>query len=159
MYFSLKIFAKNKKSLKEFLDFLSKVRSPAITFCNFPERKKKNFLTVLKSPHINKTAQDQFEYKIFCKTLHIWSPQYKFLLIFLKKIIKTSFPGIKMQVNSLVSFTFEKKTVTDSLNPKVINLFFFQNSVNKKSRKQKTFKYVNLFDCFGELTLFFKSMT
>lgn len=153
MYFYLKVFSKNKKSLHEFLIFLSKIKSPIIIFCNFPQKKTKTFFTLLKSPHVNKTAQEQFEYKIFSKTLSVWSPQYKLLLILLKKTIKTSFPGIQIQLTCLVSSKYEKKSLVNSLNPKIINSFFFQTPQMQRLRKKKIFKYINLFDCFGEIML------
>jgi ribosomal protein S10 len=157
MYFSLKIFSKDSYSMAKFLDFLLNITNPFVTFCNFPQRKKKNFVTVLKSPHINKTAQEQFEYKIFYKTIRLWSPQYKFLVIILKKAIKTSFPGIQVQFNSLMSYNIEKKVLLRSLNPKTINFFFFQklSFKNKLLQKKQIIKQINLFDSFGGLILTF----
>ena len=157
MYFSLKIFSKNQQSIFKFLDFLSKIKRPTVIFLNLPQRKKKNFLTVLKSPHINKTAQEQFEYKVFYKTLHLWSPQYQYLFILLKKTIKTSLPEVQIQLHSLMSLNTEKKILLNSINPKNINAFFFQKlSLNSKLiRKKQIFKQINMFDGFGELVLSF----
>ena len=46
-----------------------------MVICNLPQKKNKKFITVLKSPHINKTAQEKFEFKMFSKVITFWSPQ------------------------------------------------------------------------------------
>lgn len=153
MYFSLRISSKNKNSLKKFLLFVSKIKNPIMITCNYPQPKKKSVITVLKSPHINKTAQDQFEFKIYSKNIIVWSPQPKLLIIFLKKLIKTGFSGVQIQIYSFVGTEVDNKFLLNSLNPNVLNNFFFINIHKKKLLTKKMFKYLNLFDCFGELIL------
>ena len=62
MFIILSIYSKNLNSLTNFLKFF--------------------FLSVLKSPHVNKKSQEQFEYYIYTKQLKIHVFQIaKFLTI------------------------------------------------------------------------------
>ena len=153
MYFSLKISSKNKNSLESFLFFISKIKIPII-IGNYPQHKKKKFLTVLRSPHVNKTAQEQFEFKVYSRKLVIQSSQHKMLLIFLKKIIKSSFPGLTIQV--CCSIVNKKPSLAlNALNPNLINTHFFTKITKNSPRKyKKIIKHLNLFDSFGESFLF-----
>ena len=74
MTFLIKISSKDKKDLNLFLNFFSKFEN--IKIKNISNKKFKNFLSILKSPHINKSAQEQFEVKFYTKTLLIESLHY-----------------------------------------------------------------------------------
>jgi len=103
MFINIKISSKNYKSLKNFITFF-------ITFCEtnnlnfklflkyFKQRQKKFNFTILKSPHVNKTAQEQFEYRIFSKQINLYSFQLIKFLIILKKIQIALFSDIKVQI-------------------------------------------------------------
>ena len=79
---------------------------------------------------MNKDAQEQFEFRIYSKQLLIWSIQSHLLLLILKKAIKTSFPGVKIQLNCLINT--KNKWIVNSLNPKNLRLHFFNNRLGKQ---------------------------
>ena len=150
MYINLKIYSKNKISLNKFLDFIKKLKFPIKTVKTVSKFSKKKFLTVLKSPHVNKSAQEQFEFRIYSKQLSIWSPQSNLLMLILKKAIKTSFPGIKIKIDFLS--INENKFILNSLNPKNLNVCFFNTRIKNRIKLNKKINcYLVLNDCYGEL--------
>jgi ribosomal protein S10 len=154
MFFYIELSAKNKNSLKKFLNFLAKVKHPNLIVSSFSKKKIRQFVTVLKSPHVNKTAQEQFEFRIYTRKLRVKSLQsLKFLLI-LKRIKKLSFPGVNLKIKSVFEKRKEIKNVLTSVNPEKLNVNFFnaRNSF-KNDRAKKIKKYLQALDCYGEYSL------
>ena len=87
MFIIIQIFSKNSNSISNFLKFLYKLKTNKTLNLNFTivqssQFKKSKKLSVLKSPHVNKKAQEQFEYNVFNKQLKIYVSQLnKFLII------------------------------------------------------------------------------
>ena len=114
MFINIKISSKNYKSLKSFITFF-------ITFCEtnnlnfklflkyFKQQQKKFKFTILKSPHVNKIAQEQFEYRLFSKQIKIDSFQLLKFLILLKKIQIALFSDIKIQIKFFYNNKKKKK--------------------------------------------------
>lgn len=70
--YQIKIKSLHKDSLNLYKNFLSKtLQSIRINFsiCNLP--KKKNRITLLKSPHVNKSAREQFEIKYYSTVIQL----------------------------------------------------------------------------------------
>ena len=154
MFFYIQLSAKDKSSLKKFLDFIKKIKHSNLIISSFSKKKIKKFLTVLKSPHVNKTAQEQFEFRIYTHKLRIRSFQsLKFLLI-LKKIKKLSFPGVNIKIKSVFEKKKETKNVLTGINPEKININFFTITPNfKNSRVKKIKKYLQVLDFYGEYSI------
>ena len=71
--------------------------------------------------------------------------QVKLLMVIFKKAIRTSFPGIKIQVSALINNNTNKELLLHSLNPNSYNLNFFDSRSNGKSKIcKKVNKYLNL---------------
>lgn len=110
MYLNIIIKSKNNNSLKSFLIlFKTLSQNKKLKLNNiltvFHKKRFKKVFTVLKSPHVNKTAQEQFEYILFTKSVKIKSSQILKTLIILKKIQAMSFADIhikiKFRINSI----------------------------------------------------------
>lgn len=70
--YQFKIKSLNKESLylyKKFLNNIFKKLNIKYNICNLPITKKR--ITLLKSPHVNKTAREQFEIKNYKAVLNI----------------------------------------------------------------------------------------
>ena len=70
--YQIKIKSLHKDSLNLYKNFLNKtLQSIKINFsiCNLP--KKKNRITLLKSPHVNKSAREQFEIKYYSTIIQL----------------------------------------------------------------------------------------
>jgi len=127
MFINVKITSKNQNSLKFFLkDFKlliknKKLNSNKVLSVYHNKQTRKTF-TILKSPHVNKKAQEQFEYRLYSKSLLIKSFQIGKLLIILKNFQKFLHPDIEIKIK----FILKKQR---------INYFENLNVVKNKSVK------------------------
>ena len=85
---NLNVLSKNKNSFKNFLGFIyeNNIFRKICLKKNCFKKSKKIKLTVLKSPHVNKTSQEQFEIKFYKKLLKIQILKSFYYLIFSKKL-------------------------------------------------------------------------
>jgi ribosomal protein S10 len=70
--YQIKIKSLHRDSLNLYINFLTKtLQSIKINFsiCNLP--KKKNRITLLKSPHVNKSAREQIEIKYYSTVIQL----------------------------------------------------------------------------------------
>jgi ribosomal protein S10 len=173
MFFYLKISCKDKKILKNFLRFFAKLDSLLVFLKSLPKHKKRKFVTVLKSPHVNKTAQEQFEYRLYSKHFLIHSFKPLTFFLFLKKLKNLSFSGINLKVKGFLEKNKMQKHVLRVVSPDNIILKSVADSYLgkkrlKKFQHKKTLKqisknhnsdflfykkYVQLFDLYGEICL------
>lgn len=151
MFFYIKIFSKEKKKLNEFLVFFSRLELFSLNLKQQQKQKSHKFVTVLKSPHINKTAQEQFEFKIFTRQILMFSVKPFLCLFIIKRMIKLNFPGIKIKL--ILTFNKKKhnKILLSILNPDNVVFNFIKN--NNKKKKIKYNNYLKMFDYYGETYL------
>ena len=126
------------------------------------QKQKQKVFTTLKSPHVNKTAQEQIEYRLFSKHINIFSFQILKFLILIKKIQMKLCPDIEIQIKFVLNNNITKKTKLVSLNPDnyKTNLFFpgkkrdigFIKKKQNFNEKQIILSYLKLFDIYGELS-------
>jgi ribosomal protein S10 len=157
-HYYLTITSKTKKSINDFFVFLN---NTFITFHiirkYFKHKKTKKFFTILKSPHVNKTAQEQFESNFFSSQITIYDRFQS--LIFLKKIKNNLFPAIKIKLHFPISKKVLKKKQLQILNPNNYKLQLLQKNLNQKTRikkyQKKSYKQIKhllqIFDVYGEL--------
>lgn len=108
-------------------------------FNYFQQKQKQKVFTTLKSPHVNKTAQEQIEYRVFSKQINIFSFQILKFLIVIKQIQTKICPDIEIQIKFILNNKIIQKTKLIFLNP--------DNYYNK----EQTIFYLKLFDMYGEL--------
>ena len=75
MFLKFKVSSKDRHILKKFLSFLQKLTTPSTTLKYFSKQKKRKVVTILKSPHVNKTAQEQFDYRFYTNEFLVNSTQ------------------------------------------------------------------------------------
>ena len=170
-HYQLTIISKNKKSAENcFLFFLNNTSELNLNIIKkyFQKKKKKNILTILKSPHVNKSAQEQFESKLFSKQLSIYvSKNFQFLFFF--KTIKTYlFPDVKMKVKFILNKNLLEKTKANIFNPSNFKLNVLKTMkngtlnnkkeiknkqcyLNKKSSLKNIQDLLKIFDMYSEL--------
>lgn len=162
------IISKNKKSLFNFLFFLfNNVKINSI-YKYTKLKVKKKIITVLKSPHVNKKFQEQFETKSFSKQILVSSYNISKILIILKLLKTKLFPDVSFKIKFLVhnkdSYKVKKKLFTPSnyvftLNNYVTQKiridkckkFYIKNKRIKFIKKSKNF--LKMLDCYGEFHL------
>ena len=150
MFFLINISSKSKESLKLFLLFLAKLNNENLTVEYFPKKKVKKVITVLKSPHVNKSAQEQFEFRIHTKKLSINSLQHLKFVYFLKKIQNTIFPFIKIKLEGYFIVKSQSDLISYSIEPNKLTINFFND---KMLDLKIVSQYFNLFDYNGEYFL------
>lgn len=140
---NLFIKTKNKNSLIKFLYFLKKNINEKFNTLNFyfPKKNSKKVLTLLKSPHVNKTAQEQFEIRFFSIKVKILTSQVFKFLIFLKSIKNFLFSDIQIKTNFFSNLK-NKKLLTNILN--IDNLLYLNYVKHNKFKKNNTFNEINL---------------
>ena len=167
MFFYLKVSCKDKKILEKFTRVFTKIRSLPIFVKPFPKHEKRKFITILKSPHVNKTAQEQFEYRFFSKHFLVFSIKPQIFFLLLKKLKNLSFSGIKLEVKGVFEKNITDKYILKLVNPDNVVLkkpYLVQRSFKKEKTKNKisklsinnldlSKKYIQLFDSYGELYL------
>jgi ribosomal protein S10 len=156
----LKVSCKDKRILKKFINFLTKLKSLPISIKPFSKHEKRKFVTVLKSPHVNKTAQEQFEYRFFSKDFLVFSFKPLIFFLLLKRLKNFSFSGIKLEVQGLFEKKRTDKHALKLINPDNIvlqNICFKQNDFKKNKissfNMSLSKKYIQLFDSYGEVCL------
>lgn len=161
--YQITIVSKNPKALKLFVLFCcqNKKKSFNLKTTFYKIKNKKKIITVLKSPHVNKTAQSQLEYRIFSTKMLISLQNATQYLVFLKKIKAKLFPEIKMKIKFIIDKQNYFQTQNQALHPKkfTINTLTYhanqkislQQNLNVSNKKNLT--YIKIFDCFGELNL------
>jgi ribosomal protein S10 len=154
--FNLIVTSKNKNSIKNFCNFFHEITYTYFRILRktFKKQTKKKFITILTSPHVNKTAQEQFELKTFSTQIKLETGQpFKFLML-LKKIKVYIFPDVNIKLK-LITYKVKqgllKKKVFDIDNFK-INRFQKFNNKNIKLNEIKFYKnnnFLYLFDIYG----------
>jgi ribosomal protein S10 len=166
--YHLTFLSKNKDSLNSKILFFTNTSALNFNVIKkyFQKKTKKHFLTILKSPHVNKSAQEQFESRVFSKQLTIFSPkklQYAYLL---KKIRNNLFSDVKIKIKCSVN-----KEKNSNIRLQIFNPDNFKLNINKifrtqtnhssslKGRKifdnknnKKTKLFLQILDIYGELT-------
>nr|YP_010119693.1 ribosomal protein S10 [Pseudo-nitzschia cuspidata]QRC12185.1 ribosomal protein S10 [Pseudo-nitzschia cuspidata] len=167
MFFYLKVSCKDKRILEKFIRVFTKIKSLPIFIKPFPKHEKRKFITILKSPHVNKTAQEQFEYRFFSKHFLVFSPKSQTFFLLLKRLKTLSFSGIKLEVKGVVEKNMTNKYLLKLINPDNI-ILQKPYTIHKNFKKDKILpetsklisgdldlskKYIQLFDSYGEIYL------
>jgi hypothetical protein len=164
MFCYLKISCKDERILKKFLCFFTKIKFLPFFLKSFSKHGKRKVITVLKSPHVNKTAQEQFEYRLYSKNFLIYSFKPFTFFLLLKKLKNLSFPGLNLEVKGFFGKNpSQMPQITDPDNIILKNTAFLHLSKRslKKPQYKKNYnsepffckKYLQLFDLYGEICL------
>ena len=161
--YHLTFFSKNKKSLDETFLFFNNIK---ILKKFFFKKRKKQFFTILKSPHINKTAQEQFEILTYSRQLTLHTTKSLKFIFFLKKINFNLFSSVKIKIKLTLNNKKENELNNKLFNPTnyKLNNILTDNVSNymKKNRKinidvilskntKKIKSFLKLLDIYGEL--------
>lgn len=157
--YSINIVSTNQKSLRKFFHLFVKIsqitKFGLINKINLRKSKKK--ITILKSPHVNKKAQEQFELGYDNYQFNIYSPQELKLILMLKKLQKKLFTDIKIKIrvlSSKKSFERKKQEIINPLNIWYENLTYNNSNAIDIKKQYKptdlTEKSIKSLDSFGE---------
>jgi len=125
--YSIKLFSKDKKSFKSFLKIFKLEIPNQQLILNFIRKKKRKKITILKSPHVYKKAQEHYQEVTYAAFIKSFSWKSKKNNILLKKIKNYLFPDIKIKIKKF--FSSNKKNLIQNyfLTPKsIIDYFTFK---------------------------------
>lgn len=153
MFINIDIKSKNRNSLEKFLnlfyDFSNNKRLKLSRNINLAQNKtNKKIFTILKSPHVNKTAQEQFESKLFSKSTKVSTFQVLKLLVVLKKIKENLSSEIFIKVKFEINPEIKSKLLISKLKP---DLFLIPD-IGKLEHKQIEC-YLLMFNFYGKYKL------
>ena len=151
MLLHFKVSSKDNYALEKFLKFLQKLEISPTVLKYFSKQNQRKFVTILKSPHVNKTAQEQFEFRYYSKEFMVSSPKPFTFFLIIKKIKNLSFPSVKLEVKGLFNSDKQNDNFLKLADPDNVVLKTEKFKVISALTFQK--RYVQLFDCYGELYL------
>ena len=145
----ISLSSNNKESIKLFFLFCFYNKNLDLFLIKYYLQKKheNKILTILKSPHIDKKAQEQFEKKIFVKNLSLYSRKLPKYLLFLKKIRNFIFSDVHLKVKFNVKNKNDKNLFCD-LDQLKLNIF--QNVLPLKKNSEKINNLIKTMDIYGE---------
>lgn len=133
MYFNIKLFSKNKKSLNIFCFFFNNLMKKELNFEEIAKfknkRRKKTLITTLKSPHINKKSKDQYEIITYSKNIKIYTKNSGRLSVLIKKLKNNFLSDVSLKVE-IIYLTRNDKNY-NPLKYKVLNNRKYVNSYMK----------------------------
>lgn len=151
----MKISSKTKPLMLKFVHFLCNLQILPFFIKPTNNYRSQQFITVLKSPHVNKTAQEQFEFRHYTCQFCVFTPKPFLFLLFFKRLMKLMFLGLRFEIKVLlISDCFVEKSVSPdtfmltSLKDKLVTI-----KKNSDFSEKKVLKYMQLFDVFGEAKL------
>jgi ribosomal protein S10 len=159
--------SKNKNSLNSaFLFFLNMSElNFKIIKKYFQKKTTKSFVTILKSPHVNKKAQEQFETRFYSKQFSVYPTKKLKYLFFFKKIQNNVFSDVKLKIRITTKFSKEKKLNFFTMEPQnYISEKFNKNWISQRiylNNKKELINFnsslsnniLKIFDAHGELSL------
>ncbi len=149
MFINIHISSKSYKSIKFFSEFfLNKLVTDKLKLTSsnlfFQNSIKKKIFTVLKSPHVNKTAQEHFEYRLYTHQFKIYSSKSFLLLLFLKKLKHNVFSDILFKVEIINQPLKHTQKLKNKINPD--NFVLPSNFICLK-------EYIKILNNYGNLVL------
>ena len=144
MFIIIDLRSNNIKSLKNFQSFLIKdiTNEKLKNFYSFHSKitKLKNF-TILKSPHVNKIAQEQFNYRSYRTKIVLFSFNFLLTLYYLKLIKNNLFIDVDIKIKLCSKNISYHKKLKYCFNPNKFIIEFNHPRIIKN--------YLTLFELFG----------
>jgi ribosomal protein S10 len=139
--FVLIVSSKNLKSFNNFLFFILKhIKTHDNLIKIFSSKNKIQKVSILKSPHVNKIAQEQFETRKFTKKILFNAKCIKLPIIDIKNTINKIFQDLKITIrlDQSISYNFILKTINfQNFKLKNIKQKCFNSTFQKKKSKLK----------------------
>ena len=147
MFLNIKISSKNKNSILSLENFITGKARVGISYSSNITLKKKKF-TVLKSPHVNKKAQEQFELRTYEQNIIIHTYQPLLVLTVLKRIKLKLYRDLSLTTCMSYNNKFFLKNLVKIFNS---NKFFLNNAELNRNEKMKCLSsYLKVLDIQGE---------
>lgn len=149
-FYKLTILSRKKDEVKDFMEFflhIQKQKNLNFISKQLGSKKKKKIFSILKSPHVNKKAQEQFELKFHKKQITFeFIDNHKSVMI-AKRLKNLLFPSLSIKIAALLNKNLEKNRRARNLN--IHDVFFSFSTVeflgNNCLKKTKLTKFCTEF--------------
>ena len=153
-HYQINFKSKNKKSLYNLTKFFYwKSKNLYLLNKNFTSDIKKQTTTILKSPHVNKVAQEKFQKNTYSQNINLYVPYTFKLLRFVKTINSNRFLDVKIKIKLLINNTLKNIKYKIVFNPissninkleklKIKNFISKIRYRNKIKLKDKSFNFI-----------------
>ena len=137
--FNIIITSRNKNSINDFLLFFNKNKFYNLNVIKkcFQKRIEKKKLTILKSPHVNKRAQEQFESRLFKKQLTVKTTKNLKYLIYIKRLGYDLFPDINIRLKYIINNKDILKLGLKIFNPNYFKMNKYYNFIGNNFNVQR----------------------
>lgn len=102
MFYQLNVSTKSLNTLKCFLNLLKTIKKKPylnkLKLLESSKKKKNKYYTILKSPHVNKTAREQIGFNIYNKIIYVHTTNIEFFSVILKKIKSDLFFDLSIKI-------------------------------------------------------------
>lgn len=130
------------------IDKLNKIKNEKFIALNTIKNiKLKNKFSVLKSPHVNNKAKEQFEIVTYRRTIKIYSYKNLLLLFALKQVVYKLTANIKSKIYVKYSAKKLNKYIKSDFN--LDNVYLKRSGLSQNQYKS----YLKQLDIFGEINL------
>ena len=150
----IKISSKNKKSVEKITKYILNQKNLSINSALIKKtlktkKIKKRKFTILKSPHVNKTAQEQFEYRIFQSKFLVSVQNGPRLIYFIKNLKKFNLPDCSLKITFLMQKNnkYIKNEILSANNFR-INIFENNKIVFTKAKKKISYFFKSVRRCW-----------
>lgn len=133
--------SKNCKSFKKFVICLKYLLTKIKVKKKFHNTKvKQSFFSILKSPHVNKKAQDQFGHKRYVSNVTLYANNPKKLLIIIKKLRSRLFTDVKAKIKVSINEKYSKQACLKVFNPSNFKLNLYDKILKTKLKNNLKLK-------------------
>lgn len=149
MFINIHVSSKSVKSIKLISSFFTnetftKKLNLLTSEFFFQNPTSTRIFTVLKSPHVNKTAQEHFEYRLYTRQFKVHSSKSFLLLIFFKKLKHNRFFDTTFKIELKNQPLKYGQKLKNKVNPD--NFLLDSNNICLKT-------YIKVLDNYGYLVL------
>ncbi len=149
MFINIRIFSKNFNSIKILSEFFSnktftKIFNVATVNKSFYIKTFTFLYAILKSPHVNKAAQEHFEQKVYNRQFKIYSSQNFIVLSILKFLKSYIFPDTSFKIEIVYQPHRYRQKVKNQINSD--NFLLCNKSLGLKN-------YITIFNHYGKTIL------
>jgi ribosomal protein S10 len=149
VFINIIIKSKNKNSLKLFFKASQRIFRIKKLKCYkktvfFQKKRAKKLFTILKSPHVNKTAQEQFQFNLFSRNLRMKAYRISKVLVVLKKLQSVCFADIQIKIKFHIDPVINSNLWLYDFDP--LNRRYFPSL---KLSRDHFRSYLLLFNAFG----------
>ena len=149
--FNLNIKSKNNRTLRKFLELIFRRNELYLIKKHISLKFKQKLMALLKSPHVNKVAQEQFEFKLLKKQLSIIVSSQAVFFVLLKRFLCNLFSDIKIFVNlkfDTKKFSHDVGRIFNPKNLKKVSKTFYTDSRKFRYFNPLKLKYQRYFRTF-----------